>query len=382
MKGTQKSKTLRLVLIAHDNLLYGSTRSLISILNNLINYNYELHVIVPEGSEEIHNLINNSIKFHVVKYQYSIFLKEQIMGRLGKFRKYKQKIIGYYNVYRIIKKLQPDLIFTNNSIVNHGIFSSILLKKPHVWQFRESVFKHNEVFGNLSYDFGIRIQKWLYAKSDIRLTNSQSLHNDYQKNFNSESTVIYNGVVSENEILRDAKVLPRELITLTIIGGISKNKGQNVAIQALNLLNKGKNKFKLLLAGDGDISSIKSNFESENLNHILFLGFVKDISQVYSQTNILLICSKYESFGRTVVEAFSYGIPVISSRCGGPEEIISDGEDGSFFNGTPEDLAAKISAIATESEYFKLSKGALKKAEKFTIEKNISQLVTIFESLK
>ncbi len=59
----------------------------------------------------------------------------------------------------------------------------------------------------------------------------------------------------------------------------------------------------------------------------------------------------YEVFPRTVVEAYSLGVPVIASRLGSLQEVVRDGITGVLFDpGSAADLAAVLTAVATRDE--------------------------------
>jgi len=61
-------------------------------------------------------------------------------------------------------------------------------------------------------------------------------------------------------------------------------------------------------------------------------GFDRDIEMAIKHSDIVLNFSTSESFSVTCVEASAYGRPVIATRCGGPEEVIGDGETGLLVN--------------------------------------------------
>ena len=53
-----------------------------------------------------------------------------------------------------------------------------------------------------------------------------------------------------------------------------------------------------------------------------------------------------EPFGLTVIEAASCGLPVVATDCGGPQEIITNGENGFLVNvGNPENMGAAIKRL-------------------------------------
>jgi glycosyltransferase involved in cell wall biosynthesis len=60
----------------------------------------------------------------------------------------------------------------------------------------------------------------------------------------------------------------------------------------------------------------------------VFHGFVEDTSTVFANAYLAINFSRNESFSMTVLEASGAGLPVIATRCGGPEEIIQDGISG------------------------------------------------------
>lgn len=76
-------------------------------------------------------------------------------------------------------------------------------------------------------------------------------------------------------------------------------------------------------------SSIEVLSESAKAN-IDYLGFVSAATreQLYRECDILVVPSRYESFGMVFLEAMRYGTPVISCRTGGIPEVVEEGVTG------------------------------------------------------
>jgi glycosyltransferase involved in cell wall biosynthesis len=75
--------------------------------------------------------------------------------------------------------------------------------------------------------------------------------------------------------------------------------------------------------------------------------FTDDPYSYFASSDVALMCSGCEAFGRVTVEAMKFGKPVIGSRAGGTRELIRDGWNGLLYEpGNPEDLAAKISRLS------------------------------------
>jgi len=87
-----------------------------------------------------------------------------------------------------------------------------------------------------------------------------------------------------------------------------------------------------VMAGDGETSDMvrsivrKRGFE----DRFHFLGTVghEQLPEVYAAADIFLLTSHYEGFGRVIVESYLSGVPVVSTACTGPEDLIVSGETG------------------------------------------------------
>src|SRR5262249_56194404 len=66
---------------------------------------------------------------------------------------------------------------------------------------------------------------------------------------------------------------------------------------------------------------------------------------------VTVICSRYDNFPATVLEAAAMGCPTVAARVGGIPEIIRDGVEGRLHRpGDPDDLAAQIVAMLTDPD--------------------------------
>ena len=59
-----------------------------------------------------------------------------------------------------------------------------------------------------------------------------------------------------------------------------------------------------------------------------FIGFRQDISALLNGLDVFVLSSVSEGFSLATVQAMACGIPVVATRSGGPEEIVSDGFNG------------------------------------------------------
>ena len=138
---------------------------------------------------------------------------------------------------------------------------------------------------------------------------------------------------------------PRSTIHIAAIGRLVPVKGHRYFIEAAAYIKKTHKKVYFFIAGDGPLrSSLKQLRDDLGLtNDIEFIGFQRDLSQVYSSLDILVNPSVYESFGNTCLEAMAFEKPVVATRVGGVPEVVIEGDTGLLVPiQDPEKLAEAI----------------------------------------
>ena len=87
---------------------------------------------------------------------------------------------------------------------------------------------------------------------------------------------------------------------------------------------------KLSIFGPGDKKKLAKLAHKLGIAHQVELGdAVTDIPSVLMESSVLALSSQYEGFGMVLIEAMTCGVPVVSTTCrSGPEDIITEGEDG------------------------------------------------------
>jgi len=147
-----------------------------------------------------------------------------------------------------------------------------------------------------------------------------------------------------------------------------------------------------LIVGDdlsGKEKRYKKQIETEILKaglekHFSFLGFIKDIKEIYAQIDVLVHPAINEPFGRAIIEAMAMGKPVVAYNCGGPKEIVINNKTGYLIE--PYDyrgLAEKTLQLLESRELrIKFGKaGRTRVIEKFNIERYVKEMEEIFESI-
>lgn len=136
---------------------------------------------------------------------------------------------------------------------------------------------------------------------------------------------------------------------LTLPGRLTRLKGHDAFIRLLAVLAKSDNGVRGLIVGDADSSgkSYADGLREEVARRdlpITFCGHRDDMREIYASSDLVLSLSSHpESFGRTVLEALSMGIPVLGFDHGGVGEVLAAAfPDGRVAVGDEQSLAAKV----------------------------------------
>ena len=267
---------------------------------------------------------------------------------------------------RILKKLKPDIIHTNNlshlsCIVwkiakQNNIPICHTLRDYYLLCPKRSLFNHNKICQQQC------LQCKLFSIPKKRLSNhvdavvgisnyilQKHLRNGFFKN-TIEKKIIFNSVAyTQNSFYKE------RTYNIGFLGQITKEKGVDVIIKAFMSCNNPK--YSLLIAGK--YNNLKEFKQINNFNHpnITFVGKVNRDS-FFKQIDLLVVPSIWEEpFGRTVIEAISADVPVIAAAHGGITEILNNRNEGILFNSNnTDDLKNKLSDYMNGMLSFDFSK--------------------------
>jgi glycosyltransferase involved in cell wall biosynthesis len=169
-----------------------------------------------------------------------------------------------------------------------------------------------------------------------------------------------------------------------LFGRLNRWKGQHVLLRALAKLPD----VQAIIVGaalfdyDGYEAELRELAHSEGLaDRVHFTGFVEDVPNIMAGVDVVVHASTHpEPFGRVVVEGMLAGRPVVATRGGGVDEIVSDGETGLLV--PPDDppaLAAAILRLLSEPAFAeRIAQSGLDTARKrFSIERACRDMAAV-----
>ena len=135
--------------------------------------------------------------------------------------------------------------------------------------------------------------------------------------------------------------------------------------------------------GDGeDYCRLKNKAETLGIN-IVFTGFSKEPQRYLEISDIYLSTSRFEGLPYALIEAQSYGIPVVATNVVGNNDVVEDGDNGFLFDSV-KDAVEKIMLLKNEITIRQKMSEAAKKSylQNFTIEKMVNKIESIYDALE
>ncbi len=153
-------------------------------------------------------------------------------------------------------------------------------------------------------------------------------------------------------------------------GGTAPEKGQDIAIEALRLLEESVPRARLVLAGefcDGELGLPKSKAQLLE-GRVRLLRPIENPADFFAGLDLLAMPSKAEGLGSSALLAMANGVPVVATRVGGLPEVVEDERTGWLVPAdSPPALADAIVAAASDRARLRtLGLQARERARQFT----------------
>ena len=239
-----------------------------------------------------------------------------------------------FKIFFKIRKYNINIIHTNTSVVDIGVYLSIMMKVKHVWHIREFAQQHY----HFKYSFGEKIARLMYAKgADRIIVISEALRLYYSKFVEPSNIIkIYNGLNIEDYAFNDVK--QTKVLEIALVGLLHPSKHQDIVINAISILVHQYNISCIHLHIFGNSSSVAYFSDLKNIvtsnsleNYVTFHGYVDNMVDVLSHMHVGVLASEFEAFGRVTIEYMLSKMIAVVSDSGANTELVVNGVTGYVF---------------------------------------------------
>jgi len=282
-------------------------------------------------------------------------------------------LIATYKLYRLVKKLKPDLIHSSLFNANfHARLVGIFTKIPVV------IEEHGMYAWKRWYH--VVMDRWLTRFTYKIIVPSKSVKEFIiqQEGIDpSKIVVIYNCMdlcalklnITRAEARKNLNLDEHDFV-IGVVGNLRKEKGHSVLLRAFKDVISVHQNTKLLIAGYGPLDK-ELRIISRDLNldkHVTFMGKVANILDFLISLDLFVMPSLSEGFGIALIEAVYMNIPCIASEVGGIKEIAEQFPEVSLMKPNDHEMLSKaiLDSIKKRSEPDMRDIGSNKIKEIFT----------------
>jgi glycosyltransferase involved in cell wall biosynthesis len=197
--------------------------------------------------------------------------------------------------------------------------------------------------------------------------------------------VIPNGVDGERFYPCRTRQQSDELKLITV-GRLSLTKRVDLLIEAVEILIGQGYKIRLSVIGGGNLqNSLRQLVSEKKLDGFIEIsGRIEpqDMPELYRKSDLYVSASVQEGMSNAMLEAMASGLPIVTTRCEGLEELIAD--NGIVVEQAGADqIAGAVKKLADDGHLrVQMSLAARRQAEKFTWGRAAEQYLTIYERIK
>lgn len=283
-------------------------------------------------------------------------------------------------IQKIIRKEKIDIVHMNTSWTYVGARPALKEGVVLIWHLRE-MLEEDQNRHIILHSRGHNLIK----KADRVIAVSDFVFDKYKNVIGSKLTKVYEGL-DETVFYKEKELFFSPPVSILSIGLIVEKKGQWQVLEACKYLKeKGYTDIEIKIVGRGPkdyLERLKKTSREYGIDKMVkFCGSTSNPDEYYRKSDVLILSSAAEAFGRTTVEGMMEGCLVIGANAGATPDLLGYGKYGLLYEyGKSEELAERIIyALNNIDKAKKLAKDGQEYAlHNFTAKENANQIYKIY----
>lgn len=294
-------------------------------------------------------------------------------------------IRSIFLLVKVLKKERFDIVNTHSSVDSWiGGIAAKIAKVPVLIRTR-----------HLDTPCKRDILHFIHYLPDMYITCGETMRKNLieKYGFPEDKTVSIPTGISEEffNVKRDPDMkvkygLDRNSIVITNVGILRRVKGHETTLRAVRSVVKHFPNAKFLLVGEGPYRKTLEDitYTLGVKQYVVFTGFIENIPEVYSFTDVAILSSWSEGIPQSILQAMAAGVPVVATNVGGVPEIVRQEETGLLVNpGDYEGLASGIIKILKNPSF---AAGLVKNAKElvkkeYSVEGMLNKIEALYAEL-
>ena len=203
---------------------------------------------------------------------------------------------------------------------------------------------------------------------------------------NVKTKVVYNPInivaINEKAKLPGDKEWVKRCFTFCAVGRLVQQKGFDRLLNAVKILKQEGKIFEVCIFGTGpeekNLRSMAKNLDIEDV--VRFLGFSSNVEYYMKKADVYICSSRAEGFSLTVAEAIALGVPVMSTDCTGPTEILNGGKFGILMTNSTDGIYKGMKQVIENPEILPdLQKKSIERRDFFNLDEVLNQICELVD---
>lgn len=228
------------------------------------------------------------------------------------------------------------------------------------------------------------VAKSVFANATIRIAVSRFLKETLEQKYQLDFQYVPN-IVDVSAFTINSSVQKKESFTFVHVAGLNPNKNQTMLIQAFQAFSNKFPECHLKIVGDGPLrGELEKLVEQLNLTQqVHFAGHQSRdrLLAIYNESHAFILTSFKETFGVVLIEAMSCGLPIIATKCGGPESIISESYLGELSEIDVESISLAMEKVYLNKALYNANEIRSYIVNHFSGEHVAKQLIDIYQQV-
>lgn len=381
-RGNIAGKKKILFMSSDNNSSSGAFLSMVNLNTDLNRCGISTLVVLPEYGNGEQKLIEKQVDYTYVQSEHwCIGLYDRTV--LKKIKSLVKNFSAIRTIRKLIRDNGVEIVHCNTTYTYVGSVAGQRENVPVIWHLRENLKEQGMRFINYN-----RCIKAINQSRKI-IVISKYLEKCLSGLNRAAVRVVYNGIDIEKFYVRKEILIDKDHVIISLIGAVTAHKGQEILIQAAYILKKrGFNNFVIRIIGKANqdyLVYLRNLIKKYNLeNEVIFWGRQNNIEQFYRESDIVVVCSVAEPFGRVTVEGQVSGCLVIGANSGATPELIQDRITGMLYEqDNSEDLA---NCIMEAMENVDMSRNIARQGQEYahsvySKENNSNEIIKVYEEV-
>lgn len=368
-------KKVKVVICINDFLVGGAQRMLSDMLRHIDRTEFEPVLITLfywDGKDYFYDLVPSDIPVHRLAFKGFMDVRSWI------------------RLFLVLKTVDADVVLSNLFFSN----TTLRILSP-LFRYKVVIVEHNTYVNKTKMH---QMVDRILARLSVRIvavSNTVATFTAKQERIPREKfIVIHNGVDIES-LREECKKYDRDTVkkelgigtgarVLLNIARLTTQKNPRLLLEGFALFAASHKDYVLVIVGGGRKWDALLREHAKALgiaDHVFLMGMRKDVARFYAIADFFVSTSHIEGFGIAHAEALACGVPVLTTKTAGPDEMIREGENGYFISGPSAEAVASGMETMVSADLPAMRSKAAESARAYGIERTVAAYEALFRAV-